>query len=106
MAAVTGQRVADFLGRGDDPTFVALADQHAQLVTAFVAAYTRDRGFADGVPADDVAVVIVTATARLVVNPTGATSEQLGDVAHRPGTLDGWSLPELAVLHRHRRRAT
>jgi hypothetical protein len=105
MVTVTGQQVADFLGQGDDTNVVVLAEQHVDLVTAFVRAYTRGRGFEVGEPDEDLAAVIVTATARLVSNPTHAQHEQIGDYGHRPGTLEGWTLPELAVLHLYRKRA-
>lgn len=99
----TGQQVADFLGQGDDGTVVALADQHVALVTTFVDAYTRGQGFTAGVPEADLDAVIVTATARLVTNPAQAQREALGEYQVTPA-LAGWTLPELAVLHRWRRR--
>lgn len=102
---MSGQQVADYLGRGDDAALVALAGQHVEIVTAFVAAYTRDRGFTLGEPGADVEAVIVSATARLSNNPAGTVSEAVGPYQHRPAVLDGFTLPELAVLHRHRRRA-
>ncbi|MGV9482496.1 hypothetical protein [Gordonia aichiensis] len=64
--AVTGQTVAAFLGQGDDTTLVALAGQHVTIVTAMARAYTRDNGFTGNEPADDIAAVITTATARLL----------------------------------------
>ncbi len=99
--------MADFLGQRDDLTVADLADTHLPLVTAFVRAYTGGRGFdaTTGDPVADVAAVIVTATARLVKNPTHNVTESIGDYAIRYGTLEGWTLPELAVLHRYRRRA-
>lgn len=105
MAYVSGYQVADYLGRGDDAALLSLAGQHVEIVTAFVSAYTRGRGFTDGVPADDLVAVIVTSAARLVQNPTLTTSETVGGFSQRPGVLDGWTLPELAVLHRYRRRS-
>lgn len=103
---VTGQDVAAFLGQGDNPELVALAEEHALIVTAMARAYNRDRGFdpLTGDPEDDVAAVITTATARLVANP-----EQLrygvGAVQFNEG-FKGWSLAELAVLNRYRKRAS
>lgn len=106
MAFVSGQRVADYLGRGDDVAFVALAGQHAEIVTAFVKAYVRGRGFdTAGFPGDDLAAVIVTSAARLVTNPELGGQQSVGAYTTTPGVLDGWTLPELAVLHRYRRRA-
>lgn len=106
MAAPSPLTVTDFLGY-ESPALIQKAEAHLPLVTEFVRAYTRDRGFdaVTGEPAPDVAAVIVSATARLVENPTHTTFTQVGPFTERPGTLEGWTLPELAVLHRHRRRS-
>lgn len=102
----TAQQVAAFLGRAGDPTVVAQAEAHLPVVRTFVAAYVRDVGFlADGLENDALAAVIVSATARLVSNPTQARQYAAGDYSETPGLLNGWTLPELAVLHRYRRRA-
>lgn len=101
--AVTGQQVADFLGQGDDDQLVALADQHVQIVTAMARSYTRDRGFVGAAPAEDIAAVIVTASARLVANPEQLATD-VGAVSMRGG-FAGWSLAELFVLNRYRVRA-
>lgn len=102
--AVTGQTVADFLGGGDDPTLVALAEQHATIVTAMARAYTRDQGFTGPEPADDIAAVITTATARLVANPAQIASD-VGSVSLRGG-FTGWTLAETFVLNRYRKRSS
>lgn len=99
----TGQDVADFLGRGDDPALVALAADHVALVAQFVRAYTRGNGFVAGVPSADLDAVIVTATARLVTNPAQLEREQ-ADAYSAVGSFAGWTLPEQAVLHLYRRR--
>lgn len=106
MAAPTALDVALFLGRDGDTKVLVLAGEHLPVVTEFVRAYTRDRGFDPdtGEPAPDVAAVIVSAAARLVENPANVTASAIGPFSERPGTLEGWTLPELAVLHRHRRR--
>ncbi|TMS50972.1 hypothetical protein [Mycobacterium sp. DBP42] len=101
--AVTGQQVADFLGQGDDTTVVALAGQHVTIITAMARAYTRDQGFTGTEPADDLAAVITTATARLVANPEQLSTD-VGNVSIRGG-FNGWTLAELFVLNRYRRRA-
>jgi len=98
-----GLDVAAFLGRGDDATLVALADEHLPIVTAMVRSYTRDRGFTGTSPADDIRAVIVCATARLMANP-----EQLGyqrGSVSLAGGFTGWSLAETFVLNRYRKRA-
>lgn len=100
---VTGQDVADFLGQGDNPELVALAGQHLPIVTAMARAYTRGNGFTDDEPAEDLAAVITTATARLLANPEQINT-QVGEVALRGG-FTGWSLAETFVLNRYRRTA-
>lgn len=103
MAAVTGQLVADFLGQGDDASLVTLAGSHAAVVTQMARAYTRDGGFAAGVPNDEIAAVVTTAAARLVANPEQAGST-VGSVTIRNG-FNGWTLAERLVLNRYRKQA-
>lgn len=99
-----GQRVANFLGQGDDPGLAALAGEHAAVITAMVRAYTRDNGFdGTGAPNDDLAAVITTATARLVANPE-QNRHTVGGVQQLDG-FKGWSLAETFVLNRYRKRA-
>lgn len=103
---VTGPDVAAFLGQGTNPELVALAEEHAGIVTAMARAYTRGRGF-DPInrdPEDDVAAVITTATARLVSNP-GQLKSAAGPFQMNGG-FTGWSLAELFVLNRYRKRAS
>lgn len=97
--------VCRFLGRPDDDDTLALATAHVPIVTAYVNAYTRGRGFDQFGPRPDVEHVIVAASARLVVNPEQAKRVQVGDYSEQAATLEGFTLPELAVLHRYRRRA-
>lgn len=102
---VTAQKVADFLGRGDDTNVVTLAGEHIPVVTAFVQAYTRGGGFTEaGDPNGPISAVIMTATARLVPNPEQAKRTQVADYSETPAILDGFTLPELAILHLYRRR--
>lgn len=101
---LTGQTIADFLGYSDDADLVRLAGQHLVVVTAMARAYTRDNGF-DPLR-EDVAAVLTTATARLVVNPEQNKREQLAtgeSVTY--ASFVGWSLAETIVLNRYRRRA-
>lgn len=80
------------------------AEGHIQLVTTFVRSYTRGKGFdSTNEPNSELAAVIVTAAARLFTNPTGSRRESVDDYDVTP-SADGWTLPELAVLHRYRRR--
>ncbi len=100
---VLPQDVADFLGQGDDATVVALAGEHLPIVTAMARAYTRGNGFTGLTPNDDVAAVLVTATARLMANPEQIEA-RTGEVFIRGG-FTGWSLAETFVLNRYRARA-
>lgn len=105
---VSGLRVAEFVGRGDDQAFVALASEHAQIITAMARGYTRDRGFENGEPAEDLAAVIVTATARLLANPDQVPNDvTAGSFSKRTyAGFTGWSLAETFILDRYRKRAT
>ena len=102
---LTGTDVAEYLGQGDDEQIVALAEAHLPVVTTFVKAYVRSNGFTGNVPNDDLATVIKTATARLTVNPEQNKRISVDDYAQTFTTLDGFTLPELAVLHLYRRRS-
>lgn len=97
----SGHDVAAFLGQGDNSELVSLAGKHLAIVTAMARAYTRNRGFPDNRPVEDIAAVIITATARLVANP-----EQLdiraGEVSVK-GSFTGWTLAESFVLNRYRK---
>jgi len=98
----TGQDVADFLG---DPSAAQLADQHVRLITVMVRTYTRGRGFyGDFEVADDLAAVIIIATARLLGNPHQFELEQVGPIVTRGG-FAGWNLAEAFVLNAYRGRA-
>ncbi|WP_417365050.1 hypothetical protein [Glutamicibacter arilaitensis] len=101
---VTGQDVAEFLGRGDDAELVTLAGLHLPVVTAFVRAYVRGNGFVDGEANADLQAVIKTACSRLAVNPQQARRIQIDDFSQTFATLDGFTLPELAILNLYRRR--
>lgn len=104
MAAPTATDLSAFTGRelnGDQATAVI------QVVTALAGAYTRGRGFTAGEPNKDVRAVILSASARLIADPSQLVSdEQMGPfkISYRAG-FEGWSTAELAVLNRHRERA-
>ncbi len=110
MAAVTGlnvtaQDIADFLGQGNDTDLVAQARQHLEAVRWLAYAYTRGVGFTRYASPTtyDLASALITATARLAANPEQIPYD-VGGVSLRGG-FTGWSLAELAVLNRYRRRA-
>jgi len=97
--------VAAFLGKTGDAATSNLAEQHLPIVTHMVRAYVRDNGFDNGQPRDDLAAVIVSSCARLVTNPDHTISQEVGAFSVRQGIFNGWTLPELAILHRYRKRA-
>lgn len=105
---VTGNDVAALLGRGDDVELIALADQAVPIITAMVSAYTRGQGFdkAGLALAYELDAVITTATARFVTNPDSNVRETIGDYTVQPAVFSGFTLPELYVLNRYRKRAT
>lgn len=75
-----------------------------QVVTAMAAAYTRGQGFTGGVPNDEISAVILSASARLLSNPSGlAYSETEGpsSVSYH-GAFTGWTVAETFVLQRYR----
>ncbi len=97
--------VAAFLGRSGDAAFVDLAYTHLKPVTAMVRAYTRGKGFIGDEPADDLAAVIVSSTARIVANPSSTIEHTAGPFSSKPAVFNGWTLPELTVLNRYRKKA-
>lgn len=101
----TAADVLAVLGRTGDTDASALADAALPIVTAQVRGYTRDRGFSGDQPAADLETVILTSAARLVANPENLRGETLGGYSVQRQVTDGWTLPELAILNRYRRRA-
>jgi len=98
-----GHRAATLLGQ-TDAAFVNAADHAAGLITAMARSYTRGNGFDGDRVHEDVAAVVVTATARLLANPE-QIAHQVGGVAMRGG-FTGWTLAEGYVLGAFRRRAS
>lgn len=103
---VTPDRIARYLGRSEDPQTLALAEEHVGIVTVFVKAYTRGHGFyPNGDVNEDLQAVIVSATARYLVNPQQNAREQIGVQSITYAKLEGFTLAEQAVLHLYRKRA-
>lgn len=100
----TVAEVAAYLGEAGDATVETLAATHLTHVVALARSRTRGRGFdGNGRCADDLAAVIVAATARQLGNPEQDRRMQFGDFSVLPTT--GWSLVEQAVLNRWRKTA-
>ena len=105
MNVVTGADVADFLGRSGDERFEAKAHENVRLVADMVKGYTRGIGFTPrGLIQDDLRAVIIAVTARLMANPEHFDRVQIGEFTRAGGGFQGFTLPELAVLHNYRRR--
>ena len=103
--AVEAEQVAAFLGQPGDAATEATAEQAIPVVTTMVKAYVR--GGADWESNDELDAVIVTAAARMVSNPTGLPHEMTAGPFVRSvrGAFQGWTLAELFVLNRYRKRA-
>ena len=99
-------RALIFLGRADEldePDALQLAMEHVSIVLEYVRGYTRGRGFSGDAPAVPLRAVIVSASARLIANPSQVVSYRTGDYSETPAILAGWTIPERGVLHRFRK---
>ncbi len=87
----------------------ATATTARDLATTMVKSYTRGVGFdpVTGEPSSDLGAVILLVASRLYSNPEGMRSENIGSYAYTTASagFQGFSLVELALLHRYRRRA-
>lgn len=104
MAAPDAAALGAFLGRTVDS---AQAASVVQVITSLAKSYTRGQGFTDAGPNDDIAAVILTASARLISNSSGlqySESEGPSAVEFR-SAFNGWTLPEMFALNRFRVRA-
>lgn len=78
------------------------------IVTVLAKSYTRGQGFDAGEPNQEIAAVIVTASARLAGNGPQLRRKRVDDVEDDYSPLSssfGWSLAEQAVLNRYRVQA-
>ncbi|MBG6224724.1 hypothetical protein IWX63_001286 [Arthrobacter sp. CAN_A2] len=101
-------KVAAHIGRHNDADTIQQASDHLTTIRAFVWGYTRGRGFVGrdiDLPVASIQAVIVSACTRLTANPEQVTTYTAGDYSERGATLQGFILPELAVLNGYRRRA-
>lgn len=106
MPAFTLESLASYLQRDLDK---ATAETARDLATTMVKSYTRGAGFdpATGDPAADLGAVILLVASRLYDNPDQRRAETLGAYSFTSALagFQGYTLAELAVLHRYRRRA-
>nr|WP_232065403.1 hypothetical protein [Mycobacterium shinjukuense] len=77
------------------------------IVTVLAKSYTRGRGFTGSEPNEDIAAVIVTASARLAANGEQLQRKKIDDVEYEYALRSSfsWSLAEQLVLNRYRVRA-
>lgn len=95
--------LADYLGT---PVDELQARAHLHNVAMAVHAYTRGIGFSDtGTPSDEIEAVIISSAARSIQNPTHDRQRTVGPFTSSPGAFRGWTLAELAILNRYRKRA-
>jgi len=106
VPAFTDAELTAFLQSEVKPATAATA---RDLATRMVKSYTRGKGFDPGTgePAADLGAVILLAAARLYMNPDGVRAEAVGNYSYTSALagFQGYTLAELAVLHRYRRRA-
>jgi len=81
--------------------------QVVPIITTMAKAYTRGHGFTGNQANDEIAAVITAASARLAANGTQLGVRLKVDDYEREfrSGFQGWSLAELAVLNRYRKRA-
>lgn len=105
-------RVCGFLGVPAEGERLKLTHAHLSVVNEFIRGYVQGNGYRDsegheteypaGAPLQ---AVLVSATARYVVNPSQATRETMGSQSIGYASLEGFTLAELGVLRRYRRTA-
>jgi hypothetical protein len=101
MTAPTYSDLGALLGRTVTPEQGAAV---LQVVTAMARSYTRNVGFTDGEPNDEIRAVILSASARLLSNPRGLLIDETKgpeSVSYR-SVFSGWTVAELFVLNRYR----
>ena len=103
--AVTPTDLVKWLGQATtDTELMAQAGQAITLASAMVDAYTRGAHlYASGQTRPGVDAVIQMAAARMLANPEGLRYS--AGVVNFADAFTGFTLAELAVLNRYRRRA-
>lgn len=107
VALPTPSDLLGFLGWAESPRATSQALAHLKSVTATARAYTRGRGFDISDPsvcADDIAQVIISASARSLPNPGQFYRIEAGSMNATPNRFEGFTLAEQAVLNNYRVR--
>lgn len=114
--AVDVNVVAAFAGADPtDPEYAGKVGSALPVVAAMINAYTRTTGLEPaasgaswfaGPEQADLEAVLTSSTARLAGNPTLSRQQAIGPFSETPGQFQGWTLAELAILHRYRKRAS
>lgn len=105
MDTPTADDVRAFLGVSESVPTAAVEARLTAMGLA-VRTYVRGQGFVDGEPNEELASVIVSATARDVANPGYVVASQDGPFQRTYARNTGaWTLHELAVLNHWRTRA-
>lgn len=103
---ITPEQLIQYAG-ATGPHVQAQATAAIDEATAYVAAYTRGRHERGGELRPGIEAVIRSVAARILANPAGVSSrEQVGPYSYFVGEgFNGFTLGELAVLNRYRRKA-
>lgn len=97
--------VARNIDEAGNESVIELAKLHVELVEGFVHGYTRGNGFdEEGVPERPLRNVIVMAASKLTYNPEQVSWFRSGEYSERPAQWLGWSLMDLSILNRYRKR--
>jgi hypothetical protein len=105
MSAPTYSNLGALLGRAISPE---QGEVVLQVVSAMAKAHTRGGiGWTGDVPNAEIAAVILTASARLIVNATGLLFDETegpSSISYR-SAFTGWTLVERMTLDRYRVKA-
>lgn len=97
--------VARNIDEAGNESVIELAELHVEIVEGFVYGYTNGRGFdEEGVPERPLRNVIVMAASKLTYNPEQVSWFRSGEYSERPAQWSGWSLMDLSILNRYRKR--
>ena len=97
--------MAAYVGARGDGQVEATAEGQLPVIIEFVRGYTRGQGFnSRGRPNAALRACIVSACARLVMNPEQVRQYSAGNYSESPAILQGFSLIEQQTLNNYRRR--